>query len=60
MKRLPPKLMFAILTFFIGFGVVGLWYFSGIETASQKSLADAISTVMPVKSTFENPFRKSQ
>jgi hypothetical protein len=47
--------MFAVLTFFVGLGAVGVWYFSNIESASRKALADAISTVPPVKSTFENP-----
>ncbi|HVE59315.1 MAG TPA: hypothetical protein VNB22_20995 [Pyrinomonadaceae bacterium] len=55
MKRFPLKLMFAVLTFFIGLGAVGIWYFSNIESASRKNLSEAISIVTPVKSTFENP-----
>ncbi len=54
MKRLLLKLTLVILTFFISVGVVSLWYFSRIELESQQSLSDAISSVTPVKPTFEN------
>jgi len=55
MKRLSLKLTLAVLTFFIGVGVVGLWYLSRIESTSEQSLSDAISSVTPVEPTFENP-----
>jgi cytoskeletal protein RodZ len=55
MKRLPLKLTLAVLTFFIGVSAVGLWYLLRLESESQQSLSDAISSVTPVKFTVENP-----
>lgn len=53
MKRFPLKPALAILTFFIGVG--SLWCISRLESISGKSFSDAVSTVTPVKLTFENP-----
>lgn len=55
MKRFPLKLALLILTFFIGVGAVGLWYFSHLESEIQQSLSDAISSVTTVDVTDENP-----
>ena len=60
MKRLSLKLPLAILTFFIGVGMIGMWYFSLLESESQKSLSEAVSLVPPVKPTCENPCQYPQ
>lgn len=55
MKRTSLKPILAILTFFIGVGTVSFWYFSYLESISEKSFSDAIWSVSAVKPIYENP-----
>ncbi len=52
MKNLPLKLTLAVLTFFIGITIVGLWYFSLSESISDETLSDM---VLSTKFVVENP-----
>lgn len=55
MKRPSLKPTLGILTFFIGVAAVSLWYFSSVESISEKSLSEAISSIRPVEPIYENP-----
>jgi hypothetical protein len=56
MKRPFFKPILAILTFFIGVGVVSLWYLSRDRSVSQQPSSNTVSSATPVpKPTFDNP-----
>ena len=56
MKKLSLKLTLAILTFFIGVGIVGLWYFNRTESMSDEALADIVlNTKFVVKNPCDYP-----
>ena len=55
MKKSSLKPTLAILTFLISIGVVSFEDFLRIESISEKSLSNALSSVSPVKTVYENP-----
>lgn len=54
-KKIPFEVMLAIITFFIGVSVFGLWYFTNLYIKSQQLALNVDSSILFVKPTFENP-----
>ncbi len=56
MKKLSFKLTLAVMTFFIGVGIVSLWYFSRTESMSDEALSDIVlNTKFVVESPCDYP-----